>query len=181
MSSFFHASYVSLSFFLSLTSPCFEPKWAVTLPFQRDERRLARGFQQKCRQSQTNLQMKNIKGAAPIVSLSCPGKIGSLRPKNDIVYINRGPWLEATMFVMLCCPPSLLPLPTGHFSPPPHNRSFEGFLFADKEKEWDKKEKESKGEKDKHGHNLQTRTEGHDRSILSVSQFRLQLFLFRTN
>lgn len=74
---------------------------------------------QKCRQSQTNLQMKNIKGAAPIVSLSCPGKIGSLRPKNDIVYINRGPWLDATMFVRLCCPPSLLPLPTGHFSLPP--------------------------------------------------------------
>lgn len=35
----------------------------------------------------------------------------------------------------------------------PHNRSFEGFLFADKERKNGTTKKESKGEKDKHGHN----------------------------
>lgn len=169
-----------MSLFLSLTSPCFASKWAVTLPFQRDERRPARGFQQKCRQSQTNLQMKNIKGAAPIVSLSCPGKIGSLRPKNDIVYINRGPWLDATMFVMSCCPPSLLLLPTGHFSSPSHNRSFEGFLCADKERKNGTTKKESKGEKDKHGHNCK-RIQKDMIGPFSVSLFQHQFSLFRTN
>lgn len=112
---------------------------------------------QKCRQSQTNLQMKNIKGAAPIVSLSCPGKIGSLRAKNDIVYINRGPWLDATMFVRLCCPPSLLPLPTGHFSLPPAQSFLWRLSLRDKERKngKTKKKKPREGEIDKHDHNCQ--------------------------
>lgn len=177
MSSFFHSSYVSLS--LSHFS-LFCVQVSRDSPFSARWKTPGTGLPTKVPAITTNLQMKNIKGAAPIVSLSCPGKIGSLRPKNDIVYINRGPWLDATMFVMSCCPPSLLLLPTGHFSSPSHNRSFEGFLCADKERKNGTTKKESKGEKDKHGHNCK-RIQKDMIGPFSVSLFQHQFSLFRTN
>lgn len=132
---------------LSLFSPFFwvgveETKWDVALLFQGDERALVWGFQQKCQRSQTNLQMKHIKGAAPIVSLSYPGKIGSLRAKNDIVYINRGLWLDAAMFVVLCCPLPVPPLTNS----PLHAHATQSLLwrlsFNGKREEWEEKEKD---------------------------------------
>lgn len=142
----FLSLFLCLSFSLSLLLVlCPSEPWLSLFSEMKDARHGA-SIKSAGNHKQT-FKWRTSKALPQLLASRVRGKIGSLRPKNDIVYINRGPWLDATMFVMLCCPPSLLPLPTGHFSPPPHNRSFEGFLFADKERKNGTTKKRKQGRK----------------------------------